>query len=251
MRRLFLVLAALAALPAQAVARRPLTVAAAANLRPALRELTEAFERVEPRAEVRVTLGASGTLFAQVQNGAPFDVFLSADRDLPRRLVEARLGGPEVVYALGRLVVWTPRGSPLGVERAGLRALAAAGVRRIAVANPAVAPYGRAAIAALRAAGVLDAVRGRLVYGESVAQAAQFAATGAADAALLPASLALDPPLSGGSAVPVSPSLHPPLEQSAVVLARAREPELARAFLAFVTGPGGREILRRRGYEVP
>lgn len=251
MRRLVLVLAALSTLPAQADARRPVTVAAAANLRPAVSELADAFARAEPRAEVRVTLSASGTLFAQIRNGAPFDVFLSADRELPRRLVEAGLGGPEVVYAVGRLVVWTPRGSPLAADREGLRALAAPGVRRIAVANPSVAPYGRAAIEALRAGGVLEAVRTRLVYGASVAQAAQFAATGAADAAILPASLAREPPLAEGTAVPVPAELHAPLEQSALVLARAREPGLARAFLAFVAGPAGREILRRRGYEVP
>jgi molybdate transport system substrate-binding protein len=254
-RRLALALAALALAGAARAegGRRTVRVAAAANLRPVLADLAAAFEREEPRAHVRVTVGASGALFAQIRNGAPVDVFFSADRDLPRRLVEVGLGGPEVAYALGRLVAWAPKGSPvaLGLARTGLRALASPGVRKIAIANPAVAPYGRAATAALDAAGVLAAVEGRLVLGESVAQAAQFAATGAADAALLPASLARQPPLAGGAAFPVPPELHPPLEQSAVVLARAREPALARAFLDFVTGRKGREILRRHAYDLP
>ncbi len=200
---------------------------------------------------MRAAYGASGTLFAQIQNGAPFDVFLSADRDFPRRLVEAGLGGPEVVYAVGALVLWTPRGSPLDLAKTGLRGVAAPAVRRIAIANPALAPYGRAATAALEAAGVLGAVKKRLVLGESVAQAAQFAATGAADVAILPASLAREPPLSEGTSVPVPAELHARLEQSAVVLARTREPDLARAFLDFVTGPRGRAILARRGYGLP
>jgi molybdate transport system substrate-binding protein len=226
-------------------------VAAAANLRPVLAELGAAFQQREPRAEIRVTTGASGALYAQLRNGAPFDLFLSADRDYPRRILEARLGGPEVVYAVGRLVVWTPPGSPIVLGRRGLAALASPGVRRIAIANPAVAPYGRAATAALQAAGVLSAVQGRLVLGQSVAQAAQFAATGAADVAILPASLAGEPALAGGTAVPVPQELHPRLEQSGMVLARAREPALARAFLDFVTGSDGRAILRRHGYDLP
>ena len=257
MHRLALAALALAAsaVPRDAGAdgRRTLNVAAAASLRPVMAELGRAFEDATPSARVRVTFGASGTLVAQIRNGAPFDVFLSADRDFPRRLAEERLGGPEVVYAIGRLVVWAPAGSPHGaaLERSGLAGLASPAVRRIAIANPAVAPFGRAAIAALRAAGILDAVRGRLVLGESVSQAAQFAESGAADAAILPASVAAEPALATGRAFPIPPALHAGLEQSAVVLARAKEPELARAFLALVVGPRGRDILVRHRHEVP
>jgi len=120
---------------------------------------------------------------------------------------------------------------------------------RIAIANPGIAPYGRAAEAALRSAGVWDLVRERLVLGQSVAQAAQFAHAGAVDAALVPASLALTPALAAaGRAVPLD---GPPVAQSAVVLSRARHPDLARAFLAFVLGERGRAILARHGYEPP
>jgi len=244
---------ALSLVPALAAAgeRRPIAVAAASSLKPALEELARAFEEERGDAGVRVvpTFGASGALFAQLREGAPFDLFMSADRDTARRAVEAGLGREEAVYALGRLVAWLPRGSSAAVEERGLRALADPSVRRIAIANPAVAPYGRAAEAALRSAGVWDLVREKLVLGQSVAQAAQFAHAGAVDAALVPASLALTPALAAaGRAVPLD---APPVAHSAVVLSRARHPDLARAFLAFVLGARGRAILARHGYDLP
>jgi molybdate transport system substrate-binding protein len=234
-------------------AERSLAVAAAASLRPALEELARAFEAERPGVRVVLGYGASGVFFAQLRNGAPFDVFLSADREYPGRLVTAGLAAAadERVFAIGRLVVWLPPGSRVDLEREGLAALRAPNVKRIAIANPAVAPYGRAAEAALRTAGVLGAVRDRLVLGASVGQAAHFAATGAADAAFLPEALAREPELAGGRMVPVPESLHPRIEQSGVVLSSAREPELARAFLAFLEGEKGRAILVRHGYGVP
>jgi molybdate transport system substrate-binding protein len=249
--RLALFAAALAVPLAARAAPRPLAVAAAANLKPAMDRLERAFEAANPGVDVAVTAGASGAFFAQIRNGAPFDLFFSADREYPAKLVAEKLGSEEVVYAVGRLVVWTPRRSTLDVAGRGLAALADPAVRRIALANPAVAPYGRAAVAALEAAGIHDAVRDRLVLGQSVAQAAQFAESGAADVALVPASLALAPALAGGNVYPVPPGSHPPLEQSALVLAGARDPALARAFLSFVTGPSGRDILTRAGYALP
>lgn len=230
-----------------------LTVAAAANLKAAAQELSRAFEAERPGVQVALTFGASGTFLAQLQNGAPFDVFLSADREYPDKVVAEGLGAAsdERVYAVGKLVIWVPRSSTLEVEKRGLSALADPAVKRIAMANPAVAPFGRAAEAALRAAGILDAVKDRLVLGTSVAQAAQFATTGAADAALLPLSLTFDPGLAAGRAVPVPGALHPRIEQSGIVLSRARDPALARAFLAFLTGEKGRAILVRYGYGLP
>jgi len=250
-----LLVAAAGSVPAAAAAAAPpsgsLTVAAAANLKLAMEELRSAFERARPGAHVVVTTGASGAFFAQIQNGAPFDLFFSADREHPRKLVEAGLADREVVYALGKLVVWTPRGSPVDLARDGLRALTDPALKKIAIANPALAPYGRAALAALESSGVLAAVKDRLVLGESVSQAAGFAQSGAADAAVLPASLALSPALAGGNVYPVPPGAHPPIEQSAVVLAGARDPALARAFLDFVTGAAGGAILLRHGYGLP
>ncbi len=238
--------------PAFAGEPQRLAVAAAINVKPALDEAVRAFEAATPGVRVEVAYGASGSFFAQIADGAPYDLFLSADRDYPRAVVAAGLAaGGERVYAIGALVVWLPPGSSIDLAGRGLAALAAPGVRHVAIGNPAVAPYGRAAAAALRAAGVEEALRTRLVLGESVGQAAQFALAGAADAALLPAALALEPALAAGRVWPVPPGLYPPIEQAAVVLAGARAPGLARALLAFLGGAEGRRILARHGYALP
>jgi molybdate transport system substrate-binding protein len=228
-------------------------VAAAANLKTAAEELKQAFEAEQPDAQVTLTLGASGTFFSQIQNGAPFDLFLSADREFPAKVIAAKLGdaADEKVYAFGKLVAWRPPGSALDLERDGLKALADPAVKRIAMANPAVAPFGRATEAALKAAGVYDAVKEKLVLGTSVGQAAQFATTGAADVAFLPLSLTFGKELAGGTIYAVPEALYPRIEQSGVVLSSAGEPALARAFLAFVTGAKGRAILAKYGYGLP
>ncbi len=230
--------------------RRTLAVAAAASVKPVMDELARAFEAARPGAEVAITAGASGAFFAQIGNGAPYDLFFSADREYPRKLAEAGLADEDVMYAVGTLVMWTPERSAIDLSR-GLGALADPAVKKIAIANPAVAPYGRAAMAALEAAGVLAVVRDRLVLGQSVSQAAQFAQTGAADVALVPRALTGAPALARGRTFPVPPNLHPPLEHSAVILRRTPDPALAKAFLAFVTGPAGRDLLVRSGYDVP
>ena len=234
---------------ASAAERATLSVAVAANARPALTAIAKAFEAERADVDVHLTFGASGTFFAQIGQGAPFDVFFSADRDYPRKLVASGLADAEVVYAVGRLVLWVPDGSKIDPEKEGLAALARPEVRKVAIANPALAPYGRAALAALREAGVLAAVEPKLVSGENVAQAAQYAESGAADAAFLPLSLAREPALArAGKAVPVTAT---GLEQSAAVLSRAHARDLARAFLAFATGEKGRAILAEAGYGLP
>jgi len=253
-RRSLLALVLLAAAPALAQgARKPLTVAAAANLKPAAEELETAFEAEHPGVDVALTFGASGTFFAQLQNGAPFDVFLSADREYPAKVIAAKLAAAadERTYAFGKLVAWLPPGSTLDLERRGLVALADPGVKKIAIANPAVAPFGRAAEAAFRSAGIHDAVKAKRVLGTSAAQAAQFATTGAADVAFLPHSLTFGEELAGGKVILVPEALYPRIEQSGVVLSTAKDPALARAFLAFLTGEKGRAILARYGYGLP
>jgi molybdate transport system substrate-binding protein len=253
-RRALLAATLLLALPAQAQeARRPLAIAAAANLKLAAEALKRGFEAERPGVDVALTFGASGTLFSQVQNGAPFDLFLSADREYPAKVVAARLGAAadERVFAIGVLVAWLPPGSALDLERRGLAALADPAVRRIAIANPAVAPFGRAAEQAFASAGITDAVRPKLVLGTSVAQAAQFATTGAADVAFLPRSLTLGPELAAGRAIPVPEALYRRIEQSGIVLTASKEPALSRAFLDYLTGGAGRAILARSGYGLP
>jgi molybdate transport system substrate-binding protein len=246
-----LLLAAAPALPQEA--RKTVAVAAAANLRNAAEELEKAFEAERPGVDVAMTFGASGAFFAQIQNGAPIDVFLSADREYPAKVVAAGLAAAadERTYAFGRLVAWLPPGSTLDLERKGLSALTEPAVKRIAIANPAVAPFGRATESALRSGGVWDAVKDRLVLGTSAAQAAQFATTGAADVAFLPCSLTFGEALRAGKIVFVPEALYPRIEQSGVVLSAAREPALARAFLAFLVGEQGRAILARYGYGLP
>lgn len=243
----------MASAPPAAAPRRSLVVAAAANLKLAAEDLKKGFEAEHPDVDVSLSYGASGTFFAQIRNGTPMDLFLSADREYPDQVVAAGLAAAsdERVYAFGKLVVWLPPGSKLDVETRGLAVLTDPAVKRIAIANPAVAPFGRATEAALRAAGVLEAVRDKLVLGSSVGHAAQLAATGGADVAFLPRSLTLWPELSAGRVIPVAEALHPHIEQAGVVLRHARDPALARAFLAFVTGEKGRAILARNGYGLP
>jgi molybdate transport system substrate-binding protein len=252
-RRGVLALALLLSAPALAGEPKTVAVAAAANLKTAAEALKKGFEAVHPGVEVTLTFGASGTFFSQIQNGAPFDLFLSADRDYPAKVIAAGLGAAadERVYAFGKLVAWLPPGSTVGLEKKGLQALAGPGVKKIAIANPAVAPFGRATEAAFKAAGVHEAVKAKLVFGTSVGQTAQFATTGAADVAFLPYSLTFGKELSAGRVVLVAESLYPKIEQSGIVLSAAKEPALARAFLAFITGEKGRAILAKYGYGLP
>jgi len=212
-----------------------LTIAAASDLQPVLPRLIAAFEK-ETGHTVRATFGSSGNFFAQIRDGAPFDVFLSADNTYPQQLEAAGLAEPSTLmsYATGSIVLWARRGSGVDV-RSGWNALTGDRVKRIAVANPEHAPYGRAAVAALRAAGIYDRVRTKLVLGENVAQAAQFVQSGNALVGIIPLSLAKSPPLAAtGDYADVPPSLYPPIEQSAVVLRASRNKNAARAFLQYL-----------------
>ncbi|HEV2689628.1 MAG TPA: molybdate ABC transporter substrate-binding protein, partial [Bryobacteraceae bacterium] len=160
-----------------------ITVAAAADLSTALKELGERYEQ-KTAVKVKLSFGASGALTQQIQNGAPFDLFFSADMDYPRQLVAAGEadGASLYQYAVGKLVLWVPANSPLDAEHQGLNILLDSSVKKIAIANPQYAPYGRASVAALKHAGVYDRVADRLVLGENVAQAAQFVESGNAQA---------------------------------------------------------------------
>jgi molybdate transport system substrate-binding protein len=232
---------------------RRVDVAAAADLKFALDEIGREFGRKHPDVAVRVTYGSSGNFHAQIVNGAPFDLYFSADAEYPRRLVDAGLAGREDLfpYAIGRIVLWVPKASAVRVED-GLGVLARPEVRRVAIANPRHAPYGRAAEAALRRAGIHAAVSGKLVFGENVAQAAHFVQSGAADAGLIALSLARAPALAGeGRYFEVPVEDYPRMEQAGVILRRARDPGASRAFRDFVVGSDGRAILKRYGFALP
>jgi molybdate transport system substrate-binding protein len=233
-------------------AAQNLTVAAASDLQSALPAIVSAFEK-ETGQKVTLTFGSSGNFFAQIQNGAPFDVFLSADIDYPRRLESSGLGerGSLYEYARGRIVLWTRSDSGVDVSR-GLRSLSQSNVRRISIANPDHAPYGRAAVAALRTERVYDAVRDKLVMGENVSQAAQFAQSGSADVGIIALSLALAPALTAsGAHVEVPEALHPPIQQAAIVIAASRQKTLASRFVDFLKTPEVVRRLQASGFAAP
>ena len=234
-------------------AQRPATIAAAANLNFALMEVADRFTR-DTGQRVELVFGASGTLTRQIQDGAPFEMFLAADEEFPNQLSAAGLTlDPGVVYAVGQLVIFAPRGSPLVVDARldGLtRLLRAGGVSRFAIANPEVAPYGRAAEAVLRKRGLWESLRPHLVLGDSIAQAAQFATTGNAVGGLIAYSLALSPDFAQRGTYALVPAAdHPPIRQRMVLLKRAGP--VAERFYQYLQGTEARAILRRQGFAVP
>jgi molybdate transport system substrate-binding protein len=249
------VAAALAACRRPAPAPPPrLRIAAASDLRFALDELDAAFGRTVGTVDVSVSYGSSGSLFAQLSNGAPFDLFLSADIAYVRQLGARGLivPGSAFTYALGRLVVWVPADSPIDVARLGMDALRAPGVMHVAIANPEYAPYGRAAEAAIRQTGLFDEVGPRLVLGENVAQAFQFAQSGSAQIAVIGLSLATAPSVAGsGRFWEVPPAFYPSIEQGGAVLRGAQYAELAQRFRTFLLSADGRAILERHGLSAP
>jgi len=235
-------------------ARAPsaLAIAAASDLQSVMPGLGERFER-ETGHQVAFTFGSSGNFFSQIRNGAPFDVFFSADVDYPRQLEKAGLTEPGTLkpYAIGKLVVYAPTSAGVDLGR-GLSVLTDARIRRIAIANPEHAPYGRAAVAALTHARLYDGVRPKLVLGENISQAAQFVQSGNAEVGLLALSLALSPALrSAGTYVEVPVSFYPPIEQAAVVIRASPQKDTARQFLVFLERPVSVKTMRDAGFLEP
>ncbi len=235
-------------------AGREVRVAAAADLKYAMDEIVEAFKKTHAAITLNVTYGSSGNFYSQLSNKAPFDIFFSADIDYPKKLVEAGLAVKEsqFEYAVGRIVVWVPKDSPIDIEKLGIDSLAQDSVKKIAIANPEHAPYGRAAEAAMKKLGVYDRVKDRLVLGENIAQAAQFVETGAADVGIIALSLATSPAMKDkGKYWTVPLDAYPTLEQGGVIMSGAKDAAAAEDFKAFVTGPEGRAILTRYGFTLP
>jgi molybdate transport system substrate-binding protein len=228
-------------------------VAAASSLNFPLTAIARQF--THDRGErVDLVFGSSGALTRQIRDGAPFELFLAADEEFPARLTAAGLTRDAgVVYAIGRLVIFAPSGSPLQVDPglAGLQALLAAGrVSRFAIANPSLAPYGRAAEAVLAKHGLWDRIRPSLVFGETVAQAAQFATTGNAVGGLIAYSLVTGPELSSRGTYALVPAAdHQPLRQRMVLLRRAGR--VAEHFYQYLQTAPARDVLRRYGFESP
>jgi molybdate transport system substrate-binding protein len=227
-------------------------IAAAADLKFAMTELAGQFER-QTGTKVNVTYGSSGNFFSQLRNGAPFDLFFSADIDYPRKLEAAGLAEPGTLheYAMGRIVIWTPADAKVDVAKEGWKALLDPRVQKIAIANPEHAPYGRAAVAALEKAGIYDQVKAKLVYGENISQAAQFVQSGNAQAGIIALSLAISPAMKDGKSWEIPANMHPGIEQGAIVMKNAKNKDTARAFLEFVKSEAGRALLAKYGFALP
>jgi molybdate transport system substrate-binding protein len=230
-----------------------ITVAAAADMSAALPDLVAAYTKKTGQT-VKLSFGASGNLTNQIRNGAPFDIFFSADEQYPQQLVTEGLALKDTVYryAIGRLVLWVPNDSPLDLSKLGIKALLDPSVKKISIANPATAPYGRAAEAALRHFGIYDQVSSRLVVGENISQAAQFVESGNAQAGLIALSHALAPAMKDkGRYWTVRLDAYPTLNQAAVVLSRSKQQDAARKFLEFLRTPEATSLLASYGFSLP
>jgi len=229
-----------------------LTIAAAADLSSALKEIATRYEG-KTGTKLKLSFGASGALTQQIQNDAPFDVFLSADSDYPKQLVQSGKAEPELyLYAIGRLVLWLPADSSLDPQRQGINVVLDSSVKKIAIANPQHAPYGRAAVAALQHFSLYDKVKDRLVLGENVSQAAQFVESGNAQAGFVALAHALAPGMnSKGKYWLVPLDSYPALEQSAVVLSHSQHKKEAADFLNYLESPEIIELLTHYGFAQP
>src|SRR5947209_8545519 len=229
-----------------------LNVAAASDLSFAMKELAANYEKQTGTA-VKVTLGSSGNFFTQIQNGAPFDLFFAADIDYPKKLEAAGLGEPGTLYqyATGKIVMWVPAGSKLDVSK-GLAILLDPAVRKISIANPKHAPYGRAAVAAMAKQGVYEKVTDKLVFGENISQATQFVESGNADVGIIALSLAVAPAMADkGRYFEIPPDMYPPLDQGAVVIKASRNKDQAKQFLAYIKNPESVALMQRYGFKLP
>jgi len=235
------------------VCAQEITVAASADLSAALPEIVAAYTKQTGQA-VKVSFGSSGNLTTQIENGAPFDLFFSADESYPAQLIEKGLADKDSLYryAVGRLVLWVPNDVPVDAQKLGVKTLLDPSVKKIAIANPAHAPYGRAAEAALKHLGVYDQISAKFVLGENISQTAQFVESGNAQAGLLALSHALSPALKDkGRYWPVPIDAYPTLNQAVVVISKSKQPAAARKFLDFVRGPEGTSLLKSYGFSLP
>lgn len=224
-----------------------LTVAAASDLMNAFEEIGREFQKATG-TKVVFNFGSSGMLAKQIENGAPVDLFAAANVDYVSQLEQKGLIIPDTkkIYARGRLVIWTPRNSVIRIEK--LADLTSPEVKRIAIANPEHAPYGIAAKQALEHAGLWEAVKTKLVFGENIRQTMQYAQTGNVEVALVSLSLTAE---NDGQWVLVPEELHNPLDQAFAVIKGAKNEAAARAFAAFAVGAQGQAVMKRYGFTLP
>jgi molybdate transport system substrate-binding protein len=228
-------------------------IAAASNLRFAMHDICQGFQEDNSSIQTKVSYGSSGNFYAQISQGAPFDIFFSADATYPELLEKEGLTANEMqkIYAVGKIVLWVPKESKVDSDK-GLQAVTSHAVRKLAIANPRHAPYGRAAEESLRYYGLWEKVEGKLIYGENISQTAQFVHTGAADAGIIALSLAISPKMLHEGRYWVIPNeSHSDIEQIYVVLKKGKEKKSVRKFLDFIHGEKGGKILSGYGFVIP
>jgi len=243
-------LAFLAMLLTSPAGAEQLTIAVASNFASPAHALAEKFENKSGQP-VRVTTASTGKLYAQIVNGAPFDILFAADQERPQLLEESRLGvkGTRFTYAVGRLVLWSAEPAMVGANCE--QDLANIGKKRLAIANPITAPYGMAAKEYLEAAGLWNDVEPQLVYGENIAQTLHFVVSGGAGFGLIARSQAMNKRLPDAACNWLVPEdMHAPIEQQAILLNRGENDKAASDFLVFVAGPVGRQLVAEHGYSV-
>ncbi len=229
-----------------------LLVAAASDLSFVMPEIAARFQQKTGK-KVAFTFGSSGNFYQQIRNGAPFDAFFSADEQYPTKLQQEGFAEPGTLYpyALGKIVLYVPANSKVDL-RPGLGALLAPAVRKVAIANPQHAPYGRAAVDALKAEGIYDKVEDKLVLGENISQTAQFVQSGNADAGIIALSLALAPAMrSTGRFYEISTRSYAPIRQAAVVVRSSQHKDLAKEFLHFLQDPETMKLMSQYGFVRP
>lgn len=247
MIRRVLLLCFVCALPVYASEK--LTIAAASDLRYALDDIITLFKQQQPAADVRVIYGSSGKISTQIRHGAPYDVFFSADIQFPEQLyAEGHAVTQPQLYALGRIVLWSPQQNMTGIELSQLTTMP---FRRLAIAQPAHAPYGQRAKEALQATGVWSAVEPKLVYGENIAQTAQLAQSGGADIAIIALSLAKFPELAKQGYQLIPAELHQGLTQAYVITRHGANNSSAQQFTNFMTNKDVLAIMQGYGFEHP
>ena len=251
-RRLVLVIALFLGINGSICIAQEITVAAAADLQFVMQDIAARFQK-EAGKSVKLIYGSSGNFFQQIQNGAPFDMFFSANLDYARKLEAAGLTEPGTFYqyAIGKIVIWVPNDSKLDVS-SGLQSLLNPAVKKIAIANPKHAPYGQAAVAAMKKENIYDKVADRFVFGENISETASFVVSRSADAGIVALSLALSPNMKDKgryAEIPVVDYL--PIEQACVILKSSQQKDTAKAFLNFIKTPTVAELFRAYGFTVP
>jgi len=250
-RRLGLIAVLVVVAISRLCAAQEITVAAAADLQFAMEDVTARFQK-ETGKTVKVIYGSSGNFFQQIQNGAPFDMFFSANLDYPKKLEAAGLiePGSFYQYATGKIVIWVRNESKLDLS-SGLQVLLDPSVKKIAVANPQHAPYGQAAVAAMQRENIYDKVKDKFVLGENISQTASFVVSGSADVGIVALSLALSPNMKDkGRYAEIPASEYPPIEQACVILGSSKSKETARQFVSFVKTSAIGDVLKSYGFNV-